>query len=156
MCSQGALVFSVQGHKSNVDIIGMMVRFLMMIVVLVGFSANAGAQESAAEGAAVQFISSLPDVPVIEGARDLPDEGLVFDKPDGRIIDAVLDLGALRKGEVLAFYTETLPQMGWFSLGEATFERDGELLQLLFHTVDGVSILKIRVMPHSRFEPLLE
>ena len=37
---------------------------------------------------------------------------MVFDTPAGRIVEAVAS-GAVTRDEVLAFYAETLPQLGW-------------------------------------------
>ncbi|SMH56729.1 hypothetical protein [Azospirillum agricola] len=58
-------------------------------------------------------------------------EPLVFDKPGGRIVQAVLS-GAVPRNAVLAFYDQTLPQLGWRRTAERVFVREGEELRLEF------------------------
>ena len=54
---------------------------------------------------------------------------MVFDAPGGRIVEARAQ-GASSPTRVMAFYRETLTQLGWRAAGTGIFERDGERLRL--------------------------
>ncbi len=81
--------------------------------------------------AASPFVPGLADVPAMPGLDPVDAEPLVFDKPDGRIVQAVLS-GMVPRGAVLAFYDQTLPQLGWRRAAERSFVREGEGLRLDF------------------------
>ena len=48
----------------------------------------------------------------MDGLTEQADSGVVFDKPDGRIVERYAS-GPLTTDSVVAFYKETLPQLGW-------------------------------------------
>lgn len=85
----------------------------------------------ASASAASPFVPGLADVPAMPGLDPVDAEPLVFDKPDGRIVQAVLS-GMVPRGAVLAFYDQTLPQLGWRRAAERSFVREGEGLRLDF------------------------
>ncbi|NQU60068.1 MAG: hypothetical protein HQ512_02980 [Rhodospirillales bacterium] len=76
------------------------------------------------------FISTIDDLPLMPGLVE-EEGGVVFDSPSGRIVEAYAS-GDVSPGEVLSFYDETLPQLGWRSLGGHVFRREGEVLKLEF------------------------
>ncbi|RJF81689.1 hypothetical protein D3877_16340 [Azospirillum cavernae] len=86
---------------------------------------------SPSASAASPFVPGLADVPAMPGLDPVDAEPLVFDKPDGRIVQAVLS-GMVPRGAVLAFYDQTLPQLGWRRAAERSFVREGEGLRLDF------------------------
>src|SRR3546814_11270477 len=64
----------------------------MLRILLHGFAAaflfcfaappgGAAAQDGAGSG----YVAGIPDLPLMPGLKELPDSGLVFDKPGGRI-----------------------------------------------------------------------
>ena len=57
------------------------------------------------------FVTGIEDVPLMAGLVDRPDAALVFDKPSGRIVEAYAT-SASSRAEVVAFYAETLPELG--------------------------------------------
>ncbi|MDR6775000.1 hypothetical protein [Azospirillum sp. BE72] len=77
------------------------------------------------------FVPGFTDVPVMPGLATAESEPLVFDKPGGRIIQAVLS-GEVPRQAVLAFYDQTLPQLGWRRASDRVFVREGEELRLEF------------------------
>ena len=79
--------------------------------------------------AADMFLSVAEDVPVMPGLAEDRTAALVFDKPAGRIVTAEAR-GAVSRNVVLAFYAQTLPQLGWTLLSETRFQREAEILQL--------------------------
>lgn len=105
------------------------------IAGLAGHPLPAGASES------TRFVTGLGDVPVMPGLAPAEEEPLVFDKPDGRIAQSVM-AGPVDRKAVLAFYNQTMPQLGWKRAPEKTsaerttagtrFLREGEELRLEF------------------------
>ncbi|BAI73310.1 hypothetical protein AZL_026720 [Azospirillum sp. B510] len=77
------------------------------------------------------FVPGTTDVPVMPGLASAESEPLVFDKPGGRIVQAVLS-GDVPRQAVLAFYDQTLPQLGWRRTADRVFVREGEELRLEF------------------------
>lgn len=61
----------------------------------------------------MKYLGMLPDVPLIDGLEELPDTGIVFDKPDGRIAESFFYSEQVSAQDVDYFYMQTLPQLGW-------------------------------------------
>ncbi len=101
------------------------------------------------ESYAPQFFVSLQDVPLMPGLTELTELTVVFDKPEGRIIESVAQIKSLSSDSVRAYYEASLPQLGWNRIGEDSFARQGEYLRMNFEIADGQSFLKITVMPHG-------
>lgn len=95
----------------------------------------------ASPAAAEDFLSVSPDLPVMEGLSEIEEEAFVFDKPEGRILEAYA-IGAVTQDAVIAFYRETLPQLGWSAIGPASYVREGEMLVMSF--TPGTSNLTVR------------
>ena len=77
--------------------------------------------------------------------------GVVFDKPDGRIIERYAS-GPLTADSVYAFYSETLPQLGWQARPDKrakhlVFEREGESLDIEFKKVGSELVARFSVAP---------
>ncbi len=139
-CRPGARLSIVR--RANADIPGGMTAFpanvrAALAALLLAGPAVAGLGSLAfpsipADAAEAQpFVPGLPDVPAMPGLRAAEAEPLVFDKPGGRIVQAVLS-GAVPRNAVLAFYDQTLPQLGWRRTTERVFVREGEELRLEF------------------------
>ena len=99
--------------------------YLLMVLI---WAAPAGAQ----------YLSAAPDIPLAEGLRENPDATLVFDKPQGRILQmsATQAVGA-NPTRTRQFYTASLPNLGWRARPSQdknilTFNRKGETLRLSF------------------------
>jgi hypothetical protein len=88
-----------------------------------------GAAGSAPGWAAERFFAAIEDLPVMPGLEQVPDAGVSFDKPQGRIVEAAAS-GDVTQEAVQAFYTAVLPQLGWDAAGEGRYLRDGERLVL--------------------------
>jgi hypothetical protein len=106
---------------------------------------NAEANQNQTEPAITAFFSALQDVPVMEGMQELPDYTLVFDKPEGRIVEtlAVYDTVSADDSEkIRAFYQSVLPQFGWQRMNRGAesgaqrdfFGRSGETLMIELDT----------------------
>ena len=124
------------------------VTFRLALCALLARSAL-GAQGPApaalAEEAAA-FMAGVADLPLMPGLAEVPDAGVVFDKPAGRIVEAYAE-GAVSRAAVTAFYLGTLPNLGWRAKAEALFQREGELLRLGFMGDDGALVVRFTLQP---------
>ena len=94
------------------------------------------------------FFTTIQDMPLMPGLEELPDQTLVFDKPEGRIIESVASTGSLSIDAIQKFYEDTLPQFGWSRIAENSFVRQGETLHLDFEVHEGQKFLRIMVSPY--------
>ena len=96
--------------------------------------------------AATEFLSSLKDMPIPAGFREIEDDQIKFDTPNGRIIST----HAVGKGLVSAvrkFYMGSLPQLGWQTLDKDRYKRDGEILRLTFRQKSSQVDIHFRLAP---------
>lgn len=93
------------------------------------------------------FFYALNDVPVMQGLRELTDEALHFDKPEGRIAAATALSETLPPEAIRRFYAQTLPQLGWAPAGADAFLRGEERLRLNIQSAEGVSVVRLQVAP---------
>ncbi len=75
------------------------------------------------------FLTAIDDLPLAPGLIENPSAGVMFDTPQGRIVEAIAD-GATTAEAVSAFYIETLPELGWTQRTASAFAREDELLRL--------------------------
>ena len=85
-----------------------------------------------APAAKAQFVGGIEDLPLMSGLTDIPDAGVVFETPAGRIVEAQALTGSNNKDAVLDFYDATLPQLGWTKIKRGQYSREGETLILEF------------------------
>jgi len=79
-----------------------------------------------------QFVGGIEDLPLMPGLTDIPDAGVVFETPAGRIVEAQALAGDNGRAQVLEFYDATLPQLGWEKIKSSRYRREGETLHLEF------------------------
>lgn len=99
----------------------------------------------AAPASAQQFVPGTEDVPLMKELAPVKDSDLVFDKPEGRIIEASAQ-GKVTRAEVRGFYASTLPQLGWKPSGES-WTRETETLRLDFSGHDGDLRVTFTLLP---------
>lgn len=93
------------------------------------------------------FLQSISEVPLMPGLKELPDQSLVFDKPEGRVVE-VLALGERIDSEsIRRFYAQTLPRLGWKPLPGEAFVREGENLALKISQGEGFSTVRYTLTP---------
>ena len=66
------------------------------------------------------------DVPIMQGWKIEPELGFVFDSPNGRIV-MIFASTAADEDDIMAFYGQTLAQLGWTG-GAGNWVRDAEKL----------------------------
>jgi hypothetical protein len=81
-----------------------------------------------------RFVPGIEDLPLMPGLVEAPDASVVFDTPSGRIVQTEAT-GQMSREQVLAFYAQTLPQLGWRSLAAGLFRREDEVLRIEFDEV---------------------
>jgi hypothetical protein len=104
-------------------------RRLLLRVSLI-MAVGAGAVIAGTQvGTADVFLSRLEDLPLAPGLSEDSSAGLSFDSAAGRIVEAYAR-GNLTEDQVLRFYQETLPQLGWTADNARQYRRSGERLRL--------------------------
>lgn len=116
-----------------------------LLAVLTLVLAIAGARPGQADDA---FFAGSEGVPIMPGYEEQPDMGVIFDKPEGRIVEGYA-AGPATADEIQGFYRETLPQLGWVRVGEGLYRREGEILRIevLGAAEEGRNILRIVLAP---------
>lgn len=94
-----------------------------------------------------QFFSALKDVPLMEGLSELPERAVVFDKPEGQIVEVVAYVGGVSRDALVQFYDAALPQFGWSKTTQGVFFRRNEFLEISFGRIGEQEIVKIMVRP---------
>jgi hypothetical protein len=112
--------------------------------VLAGHPVFATTEQVSAAGTA--YVPGTEDVPLMPGLTAQGDGPLIFDKPQGRIVEATAT-GAVKREAVLAFYRSSLPELGWSRSGEHDFDRSGERLSLDFKGHDGALTVGFTLAP---------
>lgn len=115
-------------------------RFFSLLAVMTLLALPVLAAETA-------FFSEIQDVPVMRGLRELTDQTLVFDKPEGRIVEAVAAIDTPPSPEIERFYKDTLPQLGWQRIADNSYIREDEVLSLVFESHEGQRFLRVMLRP---------
>lgn len=92
------------------------------------------------------FVGGLEDLPLMDGLAEDRSAGLIFDKPDGRLVDAFA-FGQLSADAVRAFYRDTLPELGWRAVGPLAFEREGERLRIDIENAENGVTVRFHLAP---------
>ena len=131
----------------------MRIRLNHLAVIVVALALFAGLGEPLVRDAAsadASFLSALEDVPLMPGLTEDKAQGVVFDTPDGRIVESVAH-GNVAVDRVKQFYAAVLPQLGWQSLndmaGDMAYGREGEVLAMTVRPVQGGVIVRYAVSP---------
>lgn len=116
------------------------------VVALLAALALLGVCAAPARAQLHSYIAEVEDLPLMPGLAEVEGAGVIFDKPDGRIVEAYAQ-GEVARDAVLAFYRQTLPQLGWRAAGAAAFRREGEALSLDFLDGGGALIVRFTLVP---------
>lgn len=94
-----------------------------------------------------QFVSVIEDLPLIDGLVENENAAVTFEAAGGRIVEAEAR-GDVKPLDVVQFYDNVLPQLGWSATDDSVFERESERLKL--HVSEGVgggSIIRFSISP---------
>ena len=78
---------------------------------------------------AVDYLSAVDDLPLTQGLTEQKDKTTVFDPPVGKIVTAYAT-GNLKAQDVVDFYDNTLPQLGWQKTASGTYHRKAQTLKI--------------------------
>ena len=96
---------------------------------------------------APKFIPGVNGLPLVTGLVLMPGRHIIFDTPEGRIIEAFAD-GKISPANILGFYKDTLPQLGWIVKSKNEFERENEVLRIeVFANKKNQSIVRFFITP---------
>ncbi|MBV8650094.1 MAG: hypothetical protein JO255_01425 [Alphaproteobacteria bacterium] len=96
---------------------------------------------------AAGFVAGTEDIPLMPGLRNEPNTLVVFDKPQGRIVEAEAR-GKVSRAAVEKFYAASLPELGWKADGPDGWRRDDEELHIDFKGRDGDLRVGFSLSPH--------
>lgn len=85
-----------------------------------------------AQDAGIEFFNGIQDVPVMPGLIQMPDQAMVYDKAQGRIVMEFARLEDISQAQVRSYYTKVLPQFGWVRNGDDKYRRGSEELAITF------------------------
>ncbi|MBH89978.1 MAG: hypothetical protein CMF71_07125 [Magnetovibrio sp.] len=91
------------------------------------------------------FSRAIDDLPLMDGLQESVDEIVVFDSSTGRIVE-VLSTGKVTRQQVMQFYSETLPQLGWQEISAGYYSRENEILKIDFPSPENKKILNVLFM----------
>jgi hypothetical protein len=115
-------------------------RRLAAILLLAGAVLAAGPAPrpglAAPAAAAPAFVAGTEDVPLMPGLHNQENTLVVFDKPQGRIVE-IEARGKVTRAAAEKFYAASLPPLGWVADGTLRWRRDGEGLRLDIKGHDG-------------------
>ena len=100
-------------------------RCAAVALLLAGLAGSPAAADSA-------FLQEVADMPLPAGFTEDTAAGMAFDKPEGRIIEAVAS-GRGAVVDVAGFYRNALPELGWTAVGRPealAWRREGEMLRI--------------------------
>ena len=87
----------------------------------------------ASTGLQAQSFTELTDIPFMDGMTEITDDWMQFDSPEGHILQTRAKITGKSKTDVIDFYRETLPAVGWMYDEKAgSFTRDGDILTVTF------------------------
>ena len=86
------------------------------------------------------------DVPIMSGFAIEPELGFAFDSPNGRIV-MIFASSAAAAPDIMRFYNESLPAIGWMG-GDGNWRRDSEVLLISEVTTAAGRLWRLMVRPH--------
>lgn len=106
----------------------------------------------ASQAVAGSFLGEIDDLPLMPGLTPLQNTGVNFDSPQGRIVE-VYTAGKVTRPEVISFYAESLPQLGWVvqDVGNegAAWRRENEVLRLMFSGTGPIVTVHFSLAPEG-------
>lgn len=111
---------------------------MMMFAPSLVYAQNAGVPE---------FFDVVQDIPLMEGLEETQGGAILFDKPEGGIVEVVAHMARVDKDQVLRFYHAVLPQFGWSAVDGTNFYRKAETLSFSFEHEGDENYVRIMVRP---------
>lgn len=119
-------------------------RAILLSLLVLGLSTGAGWAQNAAGPI---FFEALYDVPVMPGLEEVKDQAVLFDKPDGRIASVVAASKSLSAAQIVGFYDESLPQLGWKKIAQNQYVRGSDRLVMDFTKAPPLTVVHFTLSP---------
>jgi hypothetical protein len=97
------------------------------------------------------FVPGTEDLPLMPGLAAVAGSEIVFDKPEGRIVEAQAS-GKVKRDAVQKFYGDTLPGLGWTASGPQRWRREAEALAIDIKGRDGAVTVGFTLTPRKSGE----
>ena len=111
---------------------------VMMLALMLALAPCFAGFAQAGDSAAAGFFRAAEDLPLMPGMTEIEGESLVFDQPEGRVVQVTAHAPTGSGGAVAAFYAQTLPQLGWRREGPGeVYVRERERLSIEYGAVTG-------------------
>ena len=120
--------------------------WLMVLVVLAGFTAGVFGSLTPTKAAKSQQYSWVGDVPIMADLSVEPALGFAFDSPNGRIV-MIFASSTAKAADILGFYNDSLPATGWVG-GDGTWRRGLETLVISEVSTAAGQLWRLMVRPH--------
>jgi hypothetical protein len=124
---------------------GMKRRLLYICVIL--FSLGFVPQSLAQTPGTAAFFTTIQDMPLMPGLRELPEQMVSFDKPEGRIIETMAAIESGDAESIRAYYESALPELGWARVEDGVFVRQSEMLRMSVEQYQGQGFLRMVISP---------
>jgi hypothetical protein len=111
------------------------------VLALLFFAAPAFADEQA-------YVAGIEDLPLMPGLKQSIVPPTEFDKPNGRIVESTAS-GKVSAAKVQEFYDQTLPQLGWVSVGPYEYVREDEALEIGVRKQGSGAMVRFTIEPRS-------
>jgi hypothetical protein len=119
--------------------LGLVAMVALAVIVGATGAAKAAGTDAKPSPAAQLFLEAMEDVPLMTGLAERPGAGVVFETAAGRIVEAEAvsrPAANLTVDRIMAFYGTTLVALGWRSVGQGRFAREGEILNITTAAAD--------------------
>ena len=124
------------------------VIFLILMLFAISLrAAQTFADDRAAATAAPRFLEAISDVPLMPEMQEIGGESVVFDNPEGRVVQAAAYSTAANIPEIKAFYGSSLPQLGWEKVADTSFVRQSEKLSLSVNDAGDYRVVHFMLEP---------
>lgn len=104
---------------------------------------------AAPAGAESVYLADIDDLPLAEGLVEDPAARVVFDKPAGRIVEAVAR-GPVTADAVRSFYAQTLPALGWQAGEGGIWVRGAEELKIEIGADGPPAVVRYSITPREQ------
>lgn len=100
---------------------------------------------------AQNFSAILEDLPIMPGLSEDTENSMLFDKPSGRVVEVLTHSQNLSPEDILSFYEETLPSLGWQKISQKKYHRQGEELKINIEQSDSHQLVIFTLTPGAKF-----
>lgn len=128
-----------------------MTKFLCAFQLVFALVILSGAAFAEAEKPQNQaYFSVLTDIPLMPDMKEMTDQAFVFDKAEGRVVEAVGLLSVSSSLNATEYYKIALEQLGWKPLKTGVFQRNNEQLVVKAEKLAHGVLVSFQLSPLSR------